>query len=104
MAVLVAALKHYTTVPMVNQTRVQERHQILATARQKAQLEIETPAWIGEKSNGIVRLPLDVAVPLAVQLWQDPARAREVLLQRAEKAFYVPPPPPPPPEAPSPFE
>jgi hypothetical protein len=101
MAILVLALKHYTTVPTVNQTRIAERQKILAETRQKAQVEFGVPEWIGDRTNRLVRLPASVAMALAVQQWQDPAKGRAELLQRAEKAFYVPPPPP---EAPSPFE
>ena len=58
-----------------------------------------------EKTVDVLSAPISyVAVPLAVQLLQDPVAARQEMLQRAEKAFYVSPPPPPPPEAPSPFE
>ena len=46
------------------------------------------------KDKGIVRLPNSVAMSLAVKQWQDPAKARAELLERAAKAFFVPPPPP----------
>ncbi len=101
MAVLVAALKHYTTVSTVNQTRAVERHKILADARQKAMEELNAPGWI-DRENGIVRLPNSLATSLAVKQWQDPAKARADLIERAAKAF--PPPPPPPPEPKSEFE
>lgn len=94
MGVLVSALKHYTTVPSVNQARAVERLKIRDDARQKAKAELETTAYLGDKTNGIVRLPNSVATALAVKLGQDPAKARAELLARAAKAFYVPPPPP----------
>lgn len=103
MAVLVAALKHYTTVPTVNLARAQERAKILAEARQKAQVELQQSGWL-DKEKGFVRLPNAVATAAAVKLWQDPAKARADLLERAAKAFFVPPPPPPAPEKPSDFE
>lgn len=103
MAILVAALKHYTTVPSVNLARAQERHKILAEARQKAKAELESAAWL-DKEKGVVRLPNSVATQVAVRQWQDPAKARADLLERAAKAFFVPPPPPPAPEAKSEFE
>jgi hypothetical protein len=96
----VAALKHYTTVPSVNQARAAERHKFLADARQKAAEELSVAAWI-DKEKGIVRLPNTLATALAVKQWQDPAKARAELLERAGKAFFVPPPPP---EKPSEFE
>ncbi len=95
MAILVAALKHYTTVPTINFARAQERHKILAEARQKAVADLETAGWVdNNKEKGIVRLPNAVAMSLAVKQWQDPAKARAELLERAAKAFFVPPPPP----------
>jgi hypothetical protein len=101
MAVLVAALKHYSTVSTVNQARAAERHKILADARQKANEELTVTDWI-DKANGIVRLPNSLATTLAVKQWQDPAKARADLLARAAKAY--PPPPPPAPEPKSEFE
>lgn len=100
MAVLVAALKHYTSVPTVNQARAEERRKILADTRQKVREELDLPAWL-DREKGLVRLPNAVAMSLAVQQWQDPAQARAELLKRADAAFFVPPPPP---EAPSEFE
>ncbi|MCC7377590.1 MAG: hypothetical protein IT581_23215 [Verrucomicrobiales bacterium] len=95
MAILVAALKHYTTVPTINYARAQERHKILMEARQKSVAELETAGWVdNNKDKGIVRLPNSVAMSLAVKQWQDPAKARAELLERAAKAFFVPPPPP----------
>lgn len=103
MAVLVAALKHYTTVPSVDSARAQERSRIAADIRQKTKLELETAGYL-DKEKGVVRLPNTVAVALAARQWSDPAKARAELLDRAAKAFFVPPPPPPPPEAKSDFE
>lgn len=95
MAILVAALKHYTTVPTINYARAQERHKILMEARQKSVADLETAGWVdNNKDKGIVRLPNSVAMSLAVKQWQDPAKARAELLERAAKAFFVPPPPP----------
>jgi hypothetical protein len=103
MAALVAALKHYTTVPSVNVARAQERLKISAEIRQKTEIELQTAGYL-DKEKGVVRLPNTVATALAVKQWQDPAKARAELLERAAKAFFVPPPPPPPPEAKSDFE
>lgn len=101
MGVLVAALKHYTTVSPVNLTRAAERAKILADAQQKGGVELNTADWL-DKEHGIVRLPNAVAVALAVRHAQDPAKARADLLARAAKAY--PPPPPPAPEPKSEFE
>lgn len=100
MAVLVSALKYYTTVPSVNLARAQERRKFLAETREKSAVELTAAGWI-DREKGIVRLPNEVAMALAVKQWQDPAKARADLLERAGKAFFVPPPPP---EKPSAFE
>lgn len=93
MAVLVTALKHYTTTPAVDRVRAAERLKILQEVRQKDRAELDTAAWL-DKEKGVVRLPNPVATSLAVKHWQDPAKARAALLERADKAFFVPPPPP----------
>jgi len=98
MAILVAALKHYTTTTTVNQARAAERVKILAEARQKGADEIGTAAWL-DKEHGIVRLPNQLATSLAVKQWQDPAKARAELLARVTKANPAPPPPPPEPKS-----
>lgn len=100
MVVLVAALKHYTSVPDVNRVRAEERAKVLAETRQKDAVELSTAAWIDPEKN-LVRLPNDLAMALTAELWRDPAKARAALLERAGKAFFVPPPPP---EPPSEFE
>lgn len=104
MAVIVTALKHYTTTSSVNLVRAQERTKIAADVRQKSKLELEATGWIDAEKKQFVRLPNEVAVPLAIQQWQNPGKARADLLERAAKAFFVPPPPPPPPEKKSDFE
>jgi hypothetical protein len=100
MAVVVALLKRYTTTPAVDTARARERLGILAENRQTASTELDTAAWI-DKEKGVVRLPNRVAVALALEHWKNPAQARAALLERADKAFFMPPPPP---EAPSEFE
>lgn len=103
MAVLVTALKHYTTVSPISAARAQERYKIASDIRQKTRIELETTGYL-DKEKGVVRLPNSVATALAVKQWADPAKARAELLERAAKAFFVPPPPPPAPEKKSDFE
>jgi hypothetical protein len=54
-----------------------------------------------DQSKGIVRLTVDRAMELATAAWQNPEEARKDLIDREEKATYVPPKAP---EKPSPFE
>jgi len=53
------------------------------------------------KDKGIVRLPIQRAVELTLQEWQNPAAARSNLISRVDKATAVPPKAP---EKPNPFE
>jgi hypothetical protein len=39
-----------------------------------------------DQDRNIVRLPIDAAIRLTVQAWQNPAQARADLIARAEKA------------------
>ncbi len=103
MAVLVAALKHYSVSSPISAARGQERYKIASEIRQKTKIELETAGYL-DKEKGVVRLPNTVATALAVKQWADPAKARADLLDRAAKAFFIPPPPPPPPEKKSDFE
>lgn len=98
--VLVWAMKHYTTPPALTAARAAERVKNLADLRAQEREAMETYGWINLE-NGIVRLPLDRAVELTAAAWQNPAQARADLIDRVEKATYVPPPPP---EQPSEFE
>ena len=98
--VLVWAMKHYTTPPALTAERAAERVKNLADLRAQEQEAMETYGWVNLE-NEIVRLPLDRAVELTAAAWQNPAQARADLIDRVEKATYVPPPPP---EEPSEFE
>jgi hypothetical protein len=54
-----------------------------------------------DQTKGIVRMPIDRAMELSIQLWQHPTAARSNLIDRVEKATFVPPPPP---AKPNPFD
>lgn len=99
-AVLVWAMKHYTTPPALTAERAALRAKNLAELRAAEKEASENYGWI-DPSKGIVRLPLNRAVELTVAAWQNPAQARADLIERVEKATFVPPPPP---EKPSEFE
>jgi hypothetical protein len=61
------------------------RSQALADIRAAEDKALNTSAVI-DAQRGVVRLPLEVAMKLAAQAWQDPAAARADLKARAEKA------------------
>jgi hypothetical protein len=98
--VLVWAMKYYTTPPPLRAERAVVRLQNLAELRETETVAATTYGWM-DQSKGVVRLPLDRAVELTAVAWQNPAKARADLIDRVEKATFVPPPPP---EQPSEFE
>jgi hypothetical protein len=90
---------------MVYLTRPADLNAARALERAKAQAELTaqnhealtTYGWI-DQGKGIVRLPIDRAMELALKQWQNPAAARTDLVARVEKASAKPP------EKPSAFE
>ncbi len=98
---LVWAMWHYTQPAPLGEDRVAVRKKALAEMRAAEAEGLNRYGWV-DQSKGVVRLPITVAMRLALQQWQNPAAARSDLVARVEKAF--PPPPPPPPAKPNPFE
>ena len=99
-AILVWAMQTYTQPEPLNANRAAERAKALKELRASEADALHNPAWI-DKSKGIVRLPIDVAVQMVEQEWKNPAAARADLIKRVEKATAVPPKAP---EKPSMFE
>lgn len=99
-ALLVLAMKHYSQVPPLNANRAAERARALAEMRAADADALANPGWV-DQGKGIVRLPIDTAMNLVLQNWKNPSAARTNLIEREEKASYVPPPPKP---KPSEFE
>lgn len=98
--VLTVAVKFATPVPAIDAARGAERAKDLAEIRAVENTGLNNPGWV-DQSRGIVRLPIDQAMKLAEQAWQDPAKARADLTAREEKASA---PAPKAPEQPSAFE
>lgn len=95
---LVMAMRHYTKVEPINANRAAERAAALKELRATEADALTSTAWI-DQSKGLVRLPIAEAMKLVEREWQNPAAARTNLIEREEKASYVPPPPPPKPSA-----
>jgi len=74
-----------SSVPAVDADRGAERSKALAEIRVTEDQALANPAML-DAPRGIVRLPIDTALQLAVQAWQHPAAARADLKARAEKA------------------
>ena len=97
---LAVAVKLSAFVPAVDANRGVERSKALAEIRTVEDAALTTPAVI-DPAHGTVRLPIDTALKLAAQAWQNPAAARADLNARAESAAKALPKAP---EKPSAFE
>lgn len=98
---LVWVMWHYTQPAPLGEDRVAVRKKALAEMRAAEAEGLNRYGWV-DQGKGVVRLPITVAMRLALQKWQNPVAARSDLVARVEKAF--PPPPLPPPAKPNPFE
>jgi hypothetical protein len=99
-AVLAVALKLFVTVPALDADRAAVLSKALTEIHAAENTSLNNAGWV-DQSRGIVRLPIETAVQLAAQAWQNPASARADLNARAEKAAA---PAPKAPEKPSAFE
>jgi hypothetical protein len=79
-----------TPPPAIDQARAELRRKNIAEMQAADHLALTTYDWL-DKTKGIVRLPIDRALELSIQLWQDPAAGRSNLLSRLEKATAKPP-------------
>ncbi|HEY1663091.1 MAG TPA: hypothetical protein VGI03_11790 [Verrucomicrobiae bacterium] len=57
----------------------------LMNIRSNEVASLNHPGWV-DKQRGIVRLPIDMALQMSVEQWQNPAQARAELLARSQKA------------------
>jgi hypothetical protein len=84
-AVLVVAVRLLVNVPAIDADSAALRTKALAEIRATEARSLTNAGWVDE-SRGIVRIPIDTAIQLAAQEWQNPAAARADLIARAEKA------------------
>lgn len=84
-AVLAVAVKVAVAVPDIDADRADERSQALAQIRTNETACLANVGWADE-ARGLVRLPIDSAIRLAAQKWQNPAAARADLNARADAA------------------
>ena len=84
-AVLVVGMKLLLIQPPIDAARADVRTKALAEIQASEEKALHNAGWI-DQQRGIVRLPIDTALQLAAQQWQDPAAARAELTARAEKA------------------
>jgi hypothetical protein len=72
---LLSAIKLAVPVPAIDADRAAERSKALAEIRAAEEISLSHPAVIDAK-RGIVRLPIETAMALAAQMWQNPSAAR----------------------------
>src|SRR5256712_7041051 len=89
-AMLVLAMRHYTQPAPVGANRVEERYKFLQDQRAADAKALNEYDWM-DRDKGIVRLPVQRALELTLQEWQNPAAARSNLTSRVDKATAVPP-------------
>src|SRR2546425_8876558 len=80
-ALLLLAMRHYTQPAPVGANRVEERYKFLHEQRAAEAKALSEYEW-QDKDKGIVRLPVQRAVELTLQEWQNPAAARSNLISR----------------------
>jgi len=100
MAVLVGALYRYALPEPIAAARARERYQFLADQKAAEAKALTEYVW-QDQAKEIVRLPIQRALELTLQEWQNPAGARTNLIARVATATVVAPPPP---AAPNPYE
>ena len=69
----------------IDEARAELRRTNLVALRAENQAALTSYGWI-DPAKGIVRLPVQRAMELSLQLWQDPAAGRSNLLGRLDKA------------------
>lgn len=97
---MVKRVREYTTPAPLGAERAVERQQAADELSASSQAALTTYGW-QDKSKEIVRLPIDRAMEITIEEWDDPAAARAKLISMSDKAVAEPPPAP---EVPSEFE
>lgn len=100
MFVLVKAMQYYTRPEPVDLKRIEERRTKLAELRAADAQALTTYGW-QDQAKEVIRLPIDRAMELTLDGYQEPTVFRSNLIERMEKATALPPPPP---EQPSIYE
>ena len=84
-AVLTVVVKLTLSAPAIDADRAAIRAKALTEIR-TAEDSALTTAGVIDSKHGTVRLPIETAMAIAAQKWQNPAAARADLNNRAEKS------------------
>ena len=82
---LVVIVRFSVSVPAVDADRDAVRAKALVEIRAAEEKSLATAGWV-DQSRGILRLPVETAMQITAQAWQNPAQARADLLSRQENA------------------
>jgi hypothetical protein len=93
MVILIWAMYHYTQPDALDAARVRERLQFLEEVRATEAQAVGQYSW-RDRDKGLVILPIERALELTLQEWQNPPAARSNVMALLEKAMEQPPPPP----------
>ncbi len=69
----------------VGTPRAEERKNNLVEARQADADALNSYGWV-DQNKGLVRLPIEKAMEVTVQEWQDPAKGRAEMISRLKAA------------------
>lgn len=81
---LIAIVKFSISVPAIDADRDAAISKSLAEIRHAESIALNNPGWV-DQQRGIVRLPIETAMQLTAQEWQNPTQARADLIARQEK-------------------
>lgn len=84
MSWLVYYMNVKTTPGAIGKDRAAERAETLQGIREAEEQALVQYGWI-DKPKGVVQIPVERAMELVEQEWQNPANARNELIARAEK-------------------
>ncbi len=85
---LAVAVKFCISVPAIDADRAADRSKALAEIQVAEEKSLNT-LEVTDSQRGIVRLPVETAMKLAVEKWPNPAAARADLAARVAKANVV---------------
>lgn len=85
MSWLVSYMNDKTDPGAIGKDRAVERALILKDLQQAEELELVKYGWVKSSAEGIVQIPVERAMELVEQEWQNPEKARNELIARAEK-------------------
>ena len=91
---LVKLMIAYTQAPSTTATRAQERADNLKKYQEENSKLLNEYGYV-DAAKGVVRIPITTAMELTIKEWQNAAAAKSNLVDRVEKATFVPPPPAP---------